>query len=112
MTVTAAQLATFVGLDLDALDTADREAEEARVSSALAAAIIDLDIVLAKAFRPVPPATRTRLELEVGHAYYKRQDSPSGNSQSVDFSSGLPVAGPRDPLAQVMPIIRRFILPF
>lgn len=113
MAVTESDLARYVGLDLsDLADDVDREAEEARVSSALAEAVTDVDLALERTFRPVPESKIDRLVLEVGHAYYKRNDSPTGSSQGVDFSSGQPVAGPRDPLAQVWPILRRYTLPF
>lgn len=82
------------------------------LTAALETSIDLLDAVLSNAYREIPESVRDRLVLEVGQEFYKRQDSPTGNSQTVDFSTGQPVAGPRDPLARVWPIVRRYVLPF
>ena len=113
MTVSVDDLASFIGVNLNGTETeADHRAEESRISSALASAEIEIELALERAFRPVPTEVRDRLVLEVGHAYYRRSDSPTGSSQGVDFGTGQPVPGPRDPLAQVWPIVRRYTLPF
>lgn len=112
MAVTVSDLARYVGVDPDGLPEVDGGAESARVDSAFSSAVLGVDQALSRVFRPVPEEVRDRLVLEVGHAYYKRSDSPTGSSQGVDFSTGQAVLGPRDPLAQVWPIIRRYTLPF
>lgn len=100
MTVTAEQLRLYVGA---------KESEAAEVAEDLAVAETLLGDVLADAWRPVPDEIRDRLVLEVGHELVKRRDSPTGASQYADFSTGQPVAAPRDPLTTVWPIIRRYV---
>jgi hypothetical protein len=102
MAVTSAQLATYIGAD----------ATDEAVQSALTVAVVLVEDVLIEAFRPVPTIVRDRLVLEVGHEVYKRKDSVSGSSQFADYSSGQPVAGPRDPLTRVWPVLRRYVLSF
>lgn len=97
--ITVAEFALYVGAD-----TSDSIGESFDVAVTL------VDDVLSSAYRAVPDDVRDRLVLEVGHALLKRKDSPGGSSQGVDFSSGMPVQGPRDPLSQSMPIIRRYVL--
>jgi hypothetical protein len=86
--------------------------DDAIAESAFNVAEVMVDEKLVQAYREVPELVRDRIVLEVAHTLYKRKDSPSGSSQGVDFSSGQPVMGPRDPFAQVWPIIRSYVTPF
>lgn len=72
-----------------------------------------VDLALLNAFRAVPEDVLNELYLEVGHELYNRKNAPSGNSQFAVFEGGsLPVRGPRDPLAQVRPIIGMYVCQF
>lgn len=103
MTVTVEQLRTYIGAP---------SSEDAEIGEDLAAAEAMVTDVLQDAFRPVPESIRDRLVKEVGHELYRRRDSPTGSSQFADFTTGQPVRGPRDPLTQVWPTIRRYVAPF
>lgn len=62
----------------------------------------------------VPPELLARCVLEVAAEMYRRRDSSTGQSQYASFAEGgtQPVRGSRDPLTQVRPILRRFVVPF
>lgn len=83
---------------------------DADLPGALAAARAELETVLESAWRPMPEVTFRRVLFEVAGEFYRRRDSPSGASQFAEFAQGAPVRSPRDPLAQSMPIIRRYVL--
>lgn len=100
MAVTTEQLRDYIGAKSD---------EDTVIADDLAEAVAMIDDVLTEAWRPVPETVRDRLVKEVGHELYRRRDSPTGASQYADFSTGQPVRGPRDPLTQVWPIIRRYV---
>lgn len=94
------------------IDVGD-DAKDEVIQNCWDTAVEYIDLALASAFRPVPENTLNRLYLEVGHELFKRRDAPSGASQFAVFEGGtLPVRGPRDPLAQVRPIIGMFVCPF
>lgn len=112
MAVTIEDLLEYVGVSQDELRNEDWATEFQKAEDAFAVSVIEVDDVLSKAYRPVPATVRDRLVLEVGFAYFKRADSPTGASQGVDYSSGQPVMGPKDPLQLVWPIVRRYVLPF
>lgn len=77
----------------------------------LADAMAEVQNVMAEAFKAADSAFLDRCYLEVGRELYKRTDEPSGSSQFADFSTGQPVRGPRDPLQQLWPDLRRYVLP-
>ena len=76
-------------------------------------AVLMIDLATIKAFRPIPPAIKDRLYLEVGNELFNRKNAPSGGSQFAVFDGGTqPVRGPRDPMSQVRPIIRQYVVCF
>lgn len=107
MAVSIAQFIKFVG------ESEQNLAEKTpAIEAALETATDLVDDTLSGAYKAVPVAVYDRLVLEVGHEILRRQDSPTGASTYADFSTGQPVQGPRDPLARVWPIVRRYVLPF
>lgn len=103
MVVTAEQLRVYIGAKENELDA---------VTLDLARAEGEITRALERAWRQPTEAERDGLVLEVGHELFKRRDSPSGSSQYADYSTGQPVAGPRDPLTPVWPMLRRFVTSF
>ena len=100
-TVTAQQLADYCGSSLNA-----------DVERSLGVAEVLVADAFAEAYKTVPEAVHNQVVLEVGFALLKRSDSPSGGSQGVEYGTGQAVQGPKDPMTQVWPIIRRYVLPF
>jgi len=75
------------------------------------ASVIVADLV-AQAFKPVPEVVSDGWTLEIGAELHSRTDGTGGSTynQYTD-GSGVPVRGPRDPLARTWPSIRRYVLP-
>lgn len=65
-----------------------------------------------EAYKEIPEVEQDRWILELAHTLYKRKDSPGAASQGVEFGTGQPVMGPRDPLTQLWPSIGRYVLQF
>ena len=99
MAVTAQELADYCGSALNADVQRSLSVAQALVTDAFE-----------QAFRPVPEAVERQVVLEVGQAVHKRGDSPSGSSQSIDYGTGMAVQGAKDPMTQVWPIIRKYVL--
>jgi hypothetical protein len=95
--VTVQQLADYCGA-----------AVNSDVERALAVAIELVDDALEGAYKTVPDSVMAQLLLEVGYAVRKRSTSPSGGGDGVGYGTGQPVQGPKDPLATVWHIIRRY----
>lgn len=103
MAVTVEQVRVYIGADLSDLDQLTRDLAEAEA---------EIDDRLTEAHRPCPEATRDRMVMELTHELFKRRDSPTGASQYADFSTGQPVAGPRDPLTRIYPTLYRYVTRF
>lgn len=102
MAVTVEEFAEYVGL----------EPTDPRLSPSLTTAVDLLSDVLGWSSVAIPESVRGQITLEVAHEIYKRADSTSGGSASVDYGTGQAVLGPRDPLTRVWPMIRRYVMPF
>lgn len=100
VTITSSELADYCGADNDSDILRSLVVAEALVSD-----------TFSQAWREVPEEVIRQVTLEVGKALYKRRDETSGNGQSVEFGTGAAVQGPKDPFAQVWPIVRRYVLP-
>lgn len=101
MSVVLADFMTWAGVSNTDVSERAFDAASAMINEALVGA-----------YREVPEIVKDQLILEVAHTLYKRKDSPGAASQGVEYGTGQPVMGPRDPLQQVMPTIRRYVLPF
>ena len=87
--------------------------EDSYIQSCYDEAVVLVDDALTNAFRLVPEVIRNRWYLEVGNHLYNRKNSLSGTSQFATFEGGAtPVRSPRDPLAEIRPMIRRYVVPF
>ncbi len=91
----------------------DNDEESGVITDCWDSAVELIDLAVDTAWRPIPESILNRLYLEVGNALYDRRNAPSGQSQFATFEGGaLPVRGPRDPLAQVRPILALYVAPF
>lgn len=98
--------------DLRAFIKAGAAVTDQQLTDALNVAGELLDDALAGAFKTVPDDVRHQLDLEVGAEVYRRRDGITGQSQYAQLDGLTPVAGPRDPLTRVRPIIGRYVVPF
>jgi len=87
--------------------------EDAYIEGCWDSAVVLIDAELALAFRPCPDAIKSRMYLEVGNELYNRRNAVSGSSQFAVFEGGAtqPVRGARDPLAQIRPLLARYVCP-
>lgn len=56
----------------------------------------------------VPPTVLDGLQLEVAAELYSRKDNVGGAGQAPVLEGAVPVRAPRDPLARVLPTLRRY----
>jgi len=105
MTIDANDLREFIG--------STEDDDVAFIERCYNEAVALINLALASAFRPVPEVIEERLVLEVGNELYKRKNASGANSQFAAYDGGAtPVRSPRDPLAQVRPIIGMYVTRF
>lgn len=86
--------------------------KDASIKSAYNNAVIMIDTAIADPFRPVPESVREMMIMEVGATIYRRKNAP-GNGQAQQYDGDVtPVRTPRDPLFEVLPILRRYVVAF
>ena len=98
--------------------------EDTYIEECFDVAVLMVNQAFSKAFRPVvivddvptvvvPPKVLERCYLEVGNELFNRKNAPSGGTQFAVFDGGTqPVRGPRDPMRQIRPIIRQYVVSF
>lgn len=101
-TVTAATLAAMMG----------RPTTDGEVAAALAEAIELLTDATADAFRPIPDHVRDDLAIRVARSCHEnRTRTAHGNAPAAQMGGETLVRSPRDPLAPVVGILARYVVP-
>jgi hypothetical protein len=81
------------------------DSDQAALERALANAEADLEPWLAQAYREVPEVKSDEWTLEIGQAYFKRNQTPSGQYATAEGVVNVP----RDPMAYTLSQVRRYV---
>lgn len=75
----------------------------------VAYSMIDDVLRSARVSKPCPTSVYRQIVCEVTNEVLKRRNSSVGQDQGTQYTQGgSPIRGPRDPLAQVRPILNRY----
>lgn len=87
--------------------------DQPSLQSALVLAGSLVNDFLESAYREVPQDVYTQVVLEVAQNVYKRREnSPSATTQFASVTGVETTSYDRDPMRSVMPILRRYVLPY
>lgn len=85
------------------------DSDQQELTRCLAVAKALIDEFIEGAYKEVPEEIYNQCHLDVATSVWSRKSQPNGQFAVPD--GPVPVRAPNEPLQQVMPILRRYVLP-